>query len=120
MIQNLSFEDADGYLLIRYEGKWEPEAVHEAILRAVKEAETRGYNRSLWDIRGLSAPVTDLDRFLAGEQIAQTTGGKLRIAAVYPSEFINKFAENTAINRGAQFVVLPDFEAALKWLMHSQ
>ncbi len=92
----ISFKDADGYLIARLEGEWLPDVIRDMIADVAIEAEERGYTRILFDVRKVSAPKTDFHRFLAGEQIAHAFRGRFKIASVYPSELIDKFAENTA------------------------
>jgi len=115
----ICFEDADDYLLARVEGRWTPDSVSQGIQEMVKKARDGGHSRVLLDLRKLSAPPTDFARFRAGEQIAEMSRGILKIAAVYPEELINKFAEDTAVNRGAQFTVVADFDEAVQWLLSS-
>jgi hypothetical protein len=44
-------------------------------------------------------------------------GPKIKIALVAPKEFINKFGENVAVNRGGKLFVTHSFEEAEDWLM---
>ena len=115
---DVSFEEADGYLLVRVMGKWTPDAVRQGIEDVAQGAQERGYTRILLDLRKLSAPKTEFARYLAGKHIAEVWS-QLKVAAVSPANLINKFAENTAVNRGANLTVLFDFNEALAWLMRS-
>jgi len=115
----VSFEEADGYLLVRFKGDWTPDGVRQAIEDVAKRAQDQGYTRILVDARKLSAPTTGFHRFLAGQDAAKIWGHPLKVAAVYPGELIDKFVETTAVNRGANLVVLSDVDAALSWLMES-
>ena len=121
MTQTIGFvyEQLDNYLLSRIEGLWtriEAERVIEEISRL---AAKHGYRCVLVDARKLSAPQMELDRYLAGKHIAQEWRG-LKCAIVYPENLINKFTENTAVNRGAHLNIVSDFEDALTWLMDKQ
>ena len=100
MTLDVSVEEADGYLLVRAAGEWTSDAVTQEIHRIVSVVEKRQYSRVLVDARGLSAPRTDLDRFLMGKDVAAFFAPNTKVASVYPREFINKFGENTAVNRG--------------------
>ena len=115
---DLAFREADGYLLVQVEGEWTPEAVQQGIEEVAQAAEERGHDRVLLDIRNMSGPKTDLHRFLAGEHAAKAWGHPLRlkVAAVYKEELIDKFTENVAVNRGANIIVLSDIDEAIEWL----
>ena len=116
---DLSFTEADGYLLVRVEGEWTPDAVQHGIEEIANAAQEIGNRCVLLDTRKLSAPKAGFHRFLAGQQIAEAFQGRFKIAVVSPAELIDKFAEHTAVNRGAQIKVLSDVDEALTWLMEN-
>jgi len=115
---NLSFEESDGHLIVRVSGEWIPDSVKLGIKDVAHAAQQRGFTRVLVDAQNLSAPQTGFYRFLAGEEAARRWRG-LKVAILYPEELINKFAEDTAVNRGAVVMVLSDLDDALRWLMGS-
>lgn len=114
---HVSFKDAEEYLIARFEGKWPVDSVRDKVGDIAIEAEERGHTHILLDGRTVLAPITDFRRFLIGEEIAHAFRGQFKVAAVYSPELINKFAENTAVNRGASFIVLPTFDEAVSWLI---
>ena len=117
---NLAFREADRYLLVQVEGEWTPEAMKKAIEEVAQAAEERGHDRVLVDIRNMSGPKIGFHRFLAGEHAARAWGPlHLKVAAVYKEELINKFTENVAVNRAANFIVLSDIDEAIEWLTGS-
>ena len=112
----LLFDQADGYLLARVQGKWTTDNVKRAIEEVSAEIRKSGYARLLVDARELSAPQHEYDRFLAGVHIANALRG-IDIAVLYPAELINKFVENVASNRGARLLVGSELDEALEWLL---
>jgi hypothetical protein len=115
---DLSFKEGDGHLIVRVAGEGTPDSVKLAIKDIAHAAQQRGFTRVLVDARNLSAPKTGFYRFLAGEEIARVWRD-LKAAILYPEELIDKFTENTAVNRGAVVIVLSDLDEALRWLMDS-
>ena len=71
------------------------------------------------DILQLSIPRAELDRFFAGQHIAEVWRPPLKVAAVMLPEGITRFAENTAVNRGANFIVMADAAEAVEWLLEN-
>lgn len=116
MTLKLSLKDANGYLLVDVEGDWEPVDISNKLELVATAAQERGYTRVLIDARKLSAPKGEFCRFLVGEDTAKLFRGKAKITVVYHQELINKFAENVAVNRGAQILVTPTIDDALNWL----
>ena len=113
---DLSFEDAGDYLHISAKGEWEREEVTKGIRDVAEKALSAGQTRILLDIRELSSPGSELDRFLAGEAIAEFFSSPFKVVAVRSVDLMDKFAENVAVNRGANFMVLSDFDEAVRWL----
>jgi hypothetical protein len=113
---DLSFDDAEDYLLVRVKGDWTREGVMAGIRDAAQRAQEVGQTRILLDIRELSAPKADMDRFMAGESIAKVFPFPCKVVAVRSADLIDKFAENVAVNRGAKAIVLSDINEAVRWL----
>ena len=70
------------------------------------------------DVIGTDAPT--VDRFLIGEKIANVIGPKIKLAAVWPEKDIDKLAETVALNRGGDFYVVSNVEAAKDWLLNDK
>ncbi|MBL7177823.1 MAG: STAS/SEC14 domain-containing protein [Desulfobacteraceae bacterium] len=112
-----SFHSADGYLLASIRGKWTEDSVKEQIDNIKCEAERREQTRVLLDMREILPPQNGLTRFLSGKEMARVWGSFLKVAAIWKTEFITKFAEYTAMNRGADFAIFSDEKEAKEWLM---
>jgi hypothetical protein len=82
----------------------------------LEEAASSGDTRVLIDAYGVSAPKSNMDRFDVGTTIAELFRGRIKVAILYPPAIINKLAENTAVNRGADLLVVGDEKVALEWL----
>jgi len=115
MALKLTHERLENYLFVRLEGGWTEEAVQQAIDDIAELARTHGHLRVLVDALNLSAPSTDLKRYLAGEHIAKRWR-QLKVSIAYPEKLITGFTEDTAANRGAYMVVFPDLASAERWL----
>ena len=57
-------------------------------------------------------------RFIVEEKMARAWRG-LKVAILVREGRINRFMENTAVNRGASILVAYDPDKALKWIMNS-
>jgi hypothetical protein len=106
-----------GYLLVKVLVPWTERNAKRVIDEAQDEATKRGHVRLLFDLSNWSAPDREYTRFSSGLHLAKVLGRPFKLAAFGPSEAINKFGENTAVNRGAHFRIFSDQQSALHWLM---
>lgn len=113
---DLTLEDAADYLIVRIEGEWTADTMREAIKDTAKAARQRGFRLILADCRRLHAPKTEFSRFEAGQDVARYLARDFKVAVLYPKDFINQFAEDVAVNRGASMGVFSDLDEALSWL----
>jgi hypothetical protein len=111
-----TFEEADGYLSVRVRGEWTRDAMRRQIQRIADAARDRAHSRVLVDMRGISAPGSEMDRYHAGLDVAEIWGPRLKVAAVGTPEVYNGFAETVALNRGACLKATTDADEALRWL----
>jgi hypothetical protein len=93
-------------------GKWSLPDVFGLIERVREEADTAGLERALIDMSEVTGPIPNMERFFAGERVAAVVKGRIRLAVVAREEYINRFGENVAINRGARISVLSSEEHA--------
>jgi hypothetical protein len=111
----LSYQEKLGYLVLKASGQWDSDSIPQGeALRAV--AQERDHTRVFIDARELSQPTKEMDRFFVGELAAQHWQG-LKVAVLARPEILDRFAENTVVNRGAYFAVFSDEDAALEWLI---
>ena len=90
MTIDISFIKADGYLIAEASGKWTTHAASVGIAEIAERARSLGYNRILMDLRKLSAPPTDFDRFLAGVAVAEVFPFSCKVAAVRPADLLDR------------------------------
>jgi hypothetical protein len=57
-----------------------------------------------------------MDRFMAGEAIARLFPSPFKVVALRSDDLMDKFAENVAVNRSANAIVLSDIDEAVRWL----
>ena len=108
----ISFREEDTHLVVFCHGEWEPTAVTEMLMHIVDRATQTSHFQILLNWFNVSAPSTEFHRFLAGKDAVKILPHSFRLAVLYPEELINKFAENTTVNRGACFLVCHKEEEA--------
>ncbi len=113
----ITFEVRPGYLYVEGQGPGELSSTREALQTIKARADEEGLTRILINARRVQPLRKGIDYYVLGTYFAEMFGVHYRIAALYPKELINKFAENTAVNRGANLFVTHDDEEALDWLM---
>ena len=119
MEESLSIEiqETDQHLVAIVSGKLTYGNAKELIDLLESESRERGYDLFLVDMLQTGPPEKEIHRFYLGEYAASTLRKELKVAIVYPEELINKFFENTAVNRGATLTVVGDRVEALSWLL---
>ncbi len=113
----LTFEERSGYLLVKGRGPSDLESTRKALMLIEEKTRQAGLTHILIDAREVQAPRRELDRFFMGEFVAELFGARYRLAILYLADRINKFAENTAVNRGANMLVTAEEDDAVEWLL---
>ena len=113
---NTKFREEEAHLLVTCEGAWKLGAVTELLMSMKERAIQTSHNRILLNWFNVSAPEKEFHRFLAGVDVAEIMRHHFKLAVLYPKHLINKFAENVAVNRGANFFVFFDEDEAIEWL----
>ncbi|MGD0584611.1 MAG: hypothetical protein ABSA86_02395 [Oryzomonas sp.] len=104
------------YLLVKMCGEWTTPAMRQALNEIKTEADHQGFKHLLFDMCELSRPDSEMTRFWSGEYVAQVLPPPFKVAVFANPELVNKFGEDTAVNRGAIFKVFSDEQEALRWL----
>jgi hypothetical protein len=119
MESEFSFAKKENYLLMTVTGDYAKEdfmAFADIILHG---CEKENVKKVLLDAHNVSyTNLSTMDRFYIGENIANVIGPTIKIGLVAPKEFINKFGENVAVNRGGKLFVTHSFEEAEDWLLN--
>ena len=114
---HVDVQETGPYLTAQVRGSLSLQNMKGLVDTVVSESRRRGCNRFLVDMLQTGPPAREMDRFYIGEYLAARFHAGLKVAVVYPSELINKFTENTAVNRGAALRVVGSREEALAWLL---
>lgn len=110
-------ENADGYLIAKITGEWHVEPTLSLLDALINECQSRNCNRLLADFLQVEIVgiVLSFERYLFGEHLGAKLGS-IRLAALFPAEQIDKFAESIAVAAGAEFLVTADRAEAVRWL----
>ena len=111
-------EAAEGDLIrIVLDGETPGGEARDLLLAILQIAQRSGKTKVLINAIAVSAPPSEMERYLVGELVAAIFPPKYKIAVVYRKEHINKLMENVAVNRGAYLTVVGDEESATQWLL---
>ena len=111
------FEEFDNYLFVKVRGRWELDEIKALADSVRRHADQKGQTRILVDMLEVKGRAPEMDRFRIGEHVAALFPGQFKLAVSYRGEWINKFAENVAVNRGARMLIVDNTDAALQWLL---
>lgn len=117
MSLNISLEEHSKFLRVEISGEWTEEGMRHYIDASHDEAEKYKVTKLLFDCRNLFAPKSEMLRFHAGKHVSEVLNYPYKIAAIVKKEIYNKFAENVALNRGANVKVFFQEKEAIKWLL---
>lgn len=112
----LSFEVFDEYLKIRLSGGNPYNEIGELLTTLKKLLEENNRKRILIDAVDITIP-SEIEKFSIGEMGVNVLGGGIKVAVFVNPEYINKFFENVAVNRGGQLYVAGTEQEALGWLL---
>lgn len=98
------------------QGPFDVAGFRQLIDAAGQDCAAGGFSRLLLDITGVAPPKSEIDRYTVGAYAAERLGHRVRVAVLWQDEHINRFGENTAVNRGAVHRVFSDRAEALAWL----
>jgi hypothetical protein len=118
MTLKTTFDEGPGYLIAEVRGQWDKEDAEKIIDAIRDEAIKRSQTRILIDTRGLMLPRSGMTYFFTGEYIAKVLGHPFKLASLATRELHgNGFAENVALNRGANVLTFFEKDEALEWLL---
>jgi hypothetical protein len=114
---NLEFCRNQDYLLVKISGEWSTAETLKSMDDIKAKSDEYGLKCILLDLLDLSLPDSEMTRFYSGEKIAQLFKYSYKLACFAPAERINHFAEDVAVNRGANFRVFYSEAEAIEWLV---
>lgn len=111
----------DGYLRMTLEGRTSLDASVDALRPGIEACRQAGVMAVLVDVRALEGEATVTDRYYVGSAIASVIGSTLRIALLCREDqfMADRPLENTAVNRGAQFLSTTSEDEAIAWLQRA-
>lgn len=105
-----------GYVWFRFLGAYDYEDFHRAV-RAMRDyCIDKRFDKAVIDLLAIDGNMPDFDRYGLGIHFAEVWGASLKAAGLAPRDKINRFFENTAVNRQARFQVFSEPGPALAWL----
>ncbi len=115
---DLVFEDFSGCLIVRINGRSVIEDKEPVFRRIAETVQARSPKAVLVDMRGITGPITFMDRFKLGEYAGKYLAGFHLAALVRPDQADEKrIGVLVARNRGARVDALYTEEVdALAWL----
>lgn len=117
MLSKTVVPESGAYSHVKISGDFDVDAFKKEIIASDRKRLKAKGNRLLVDANDLLAPKMELDRFLAGKLMADSFPRPIKVAVYTRKELINKFAENVAVNRGANFRVFDNQAEAVEWLL---
>ncbi|MEP6945218.1 MAG: hypothetical protein ABJA02_04820 [Acidobacteriota bacterium] len=97
-------------------GKYEFKELFGFIDHVRSEAARLDADRMLVDCSELDGHVAEVDRFEAGQRVAEVFGPSIKVAVVMAPGTVSKLGEIAAVNRGGRMLVTDDSSEAVKWL----
>ena len=104
------------YLFVELSGEYALSLFINAVHEISKQSEKEHLKKVLVDITKMTGSPSIIDRYETGVEISKYWGTKIQVAAVATESLINFSTETVAVNRGANFRVFIEMNAALKWL----
>ena len=105
------------YVTLKAAAPWTEASAERLIAEAREEAQKQRTFHILLDLRDWLKPDTEMTRFWSGVRLAEGLRKTYRVAAFAHPQAINRFGEDAARNRGAEFQIFYDEASALKWLL---
>jgi hypothetical protein len=114
---SLTCSEDPGFLRITAAGEYVFSDIPDFIRRDREEARQRNHTRVLIDCRSVTGAITESERFMSGQWVAEVFRRPLEAALPMESRKITKLGALTAINRGADFLVTNSSDEAVNWLL---
>ncbi|MGD2034943.1 MAG: hypothetical protein PVF73_07800 [Bacteroidales bacterium] len=108
----------ENYVCMKITGKYNYGKFISYIHIAFSECEDAGFSKIMVDAREVEdANISAMDRFGLGEEIAKVVGRRIQIAVIWPKQYINRFTETVAMNRGGNMRIFGTPEKGEEWLL---
>jgi len=118
MSSDIIFKQYADYLLIKYSGYKSIDEFIGSIDKAYEICKKKKYHKLILDIFNVNfSEIRIMDKFYAGEKIAELFNSSLKVAVLAPKEFHDSFTEVVAANRGGLIKAFDEKNDAIDWLM---
>jgi len=102
-------------VLFRLSMHYSLDSLKRFIKFAKKILDLNHLKNTIVDLRFMPESIPVMDRYELGVMIAEKFPFKYKLAVLAKREFITKFAETVAVNRGAEMLVSHDLKEIRKW-----
>ena len=105
-----------GYLSVEYAKPYNIDDLLSFSKEALEISKAEGYKKLFLDISKMPGRIKPMERYEVGVKAATLFRYKLKVAVLYKTEEINRFAETVALNRGMNVKIFNTKEEAISWL----
>jgi len=117
MNSDYAIEIKDDYVCMTVSGKYNFQDFKSYTSIVHEKCEQEKIFKVLFDatnVAGINVPA--LEKYFLGVEVAQVLQYKIKLAVVWHKDFINRFFENVAVNRGGNVCVSDSTQKSLDWL----
>jgi hypothetical protein len=117
MSSEIIYEQHEDYLQIKYPKYNNINEFFDSIDNAFKICKEKNYHKLILDIFDINfTEIRVIDKFLAGEKIAELFKSSNKVAVLAPKKFHDNFTEVVAANRGSLLKAFDEKKDAIKWI----
>ena len=108
--------EVDSYLSVKAVGRYSLANLSGLFDQIRAESDNRTGQGVILDVTKVTGTVPIMDMFALGEHCSKAWKPPFRVAILSPEEWVYRFFENVARNRGVQVAVVSSQVAAREWL----
>lgn len=120
MSLEVQIHEGDSLLSVKAVGRYSLTDLSGLFDQVKAESEKHNDLGVILDVTTVTGTIPIMDLFVLGEHCSKVWKPPFRIAIIPTEEWVYKFFENVARNRGAQIAVFPCQCAAMEWLTKDQ
>lgn len=102
-------------MLFKFRVAYDRELFDTLVLYVRNKLDHKHFTRAIIDIRSVKGDIPFMDRYDLAISIAKTLPYKYKLAVLAERPKITKFAENVAVNNGANFFVSHSIKKIKEW-----
>ena len=120
MSLDLEIQEGENHLAVKASGRYSFANLFELFARVKAESERHNRTGVILDVTRVAGTIPIMEMFLLGDHCSKIWGPPFRIAILPLEEWVYKFMENVARNRGVQVAVVTHPTAAMEWVTLQQ